>query len=66
MSTLDELKIAIEELRDADYTELRQWFSEKDWQQWDTQIAADSEAGRLDFLIKEALNEKTKGQLKDL
>ncbi len=66
MSTLDELKTAIEELPETDYTELRQWFSEKDWQQWDTQIAADSEAGRLDFLIKEALDEKTKGQLKDL
>ena len=66
MSTLDELKTAIEELPEADYTELRQWFSEKDWQKWNSQIAADSEAGRLDFLIKEALDEKTKGQLRAL
>jgi|GEM_PF-6921981 len=26
-----------------------------DWQIWDREVQADSEAGRLDFLIKEAL-----------
>lgn len=66
MSKVDEIKSAIEKLPEEDYIELRRWFSEKDWQEWDKQIEEDSESGRLDFLIKEALDEKAKGKLKDL
>ena len=53
MSKVDELKAAIEALPEDDYIELRQWFSEKDWQKWDKQIEEDSKSGKLDFLIKE-------------
>jgi hypothetical protein len=66
MSTVSEIKEAIETLPEKDYIQLRQWFSEKDWNKWDKQILADSEAGKLDFLIKEALEEKSKGKLKEL
>jgi hypothetical protein len=58
MSKVDEIKAAIEALPEGDYAQLRQWFSEKDWQKWDRQIEIDSDSGKLDFLIKEALNEK--------
>jgi hypothetical protein len=40
--------------------------SEKDWERWDKEIEADSEAGKLDFLIREALDAKAKRTLKDL
>ncbi|MFQ5685348.1 MAG: hypothetical protein ACE5GV_01680 [Candidatus Scalindua sp.] len=66
MSTVGEIKEAIETLPEKDYVKLRQWFSEKDWEKWDKQIIADSEAGTLDYLIKEALEEKSKGKLKEL
>jgi hypothetical protein len=66
MSKVDEIKAAIEALPEGDYIELRQWFSEKDWQKWDRQIEEDSESGRLDFLIKEAFDEKARGKLKKL
>lgn len=66
MSTVSEIKEAIETLPEKDYVQLRQWFSEKDWGKWDKQILVDSEAGKLDFLIKEALEEKSKGKLKEL
>jgi len=66
MSKVDEIKAAIEALPEEDYAQLRQWFSEKDWQKWDRQIEIDSDSGRLDFLIKEALDEKGKGKLKKL
>ena len=51
-------------LPETDYRELRQWFSELDWNKWDREIEADSKAGKLDFLISEALDEKEKGRLK--
>ena len=66
MSKVDKIKEAIESLPEEEYAQLRQWFSEKDWQKWDRQIEADSKSGKLDFLIEEALNEKAKGKLKTL
>ena len=65
MSTIDAIKKAIETLPDEDYAQLRQWFSDKDWGKWDKQIEADSRIGRLDFLVKEASDEKGKGNLRD-
>ena len=55
VSKVDEIKEAIKALPEEEYVRLRQWFSEKDWQKWDRQIEEDSEAGKLDFLIREAL-----------
>ncbi len=55
MSKIDAIKKAIETLPDEEYSELRNWFSEKDWRSWDEQIVADSRVGRLDFLVKESL-----------
>ena len=40
--------------------------SESDWENWDRQIEADSESGKLDFLIAEVLEAKEKGTLKEL
>ena len=66
MSKVEELKIEIERLPEEEFTELVRWLSEKDWERWDKEIEADSEAGRLDFLVHEALDAKAKGSLKDL
>jgi hypothetical protein len=66
MSRVEAIKEAIESLPDDDYVQLRQWFSEKDWLKWDKQIEADAEAGKLDFLVEEALEERNNGKLRDL
>ena len=66
MSKVDDLKTAIERLPREEFTELVRWLSAKDWEQWDREIEADSRTGKLDFLVREALDAKTKGSLKDL
>ena len=66
MSKVNELKSEIEALPEDEYIELRQWFSEKDWKNWDEQIETDSKARKMDFLIKEARDEKKSGKLRDL
>ena len=66
MSRLTEIQQQILALPEAEYKQLRQWFNELDWEKWDREIEADSDAGKLDFLIAEALEEKEKGTLKDL
>ena len=60
MSKIDELKAEIERLPSQEFAELFRWLSEKDWERWDKEIEADSQAGRLDFLVREAREEKAK------
>ena len=61
MSKIDELKADIDRLPSEELAELSRWLSEKEWESWDREIEADSEAGRLDFLVREAHEEKAKG-----
>ena len=66
MVNVEVIKTAIESLPEKDYVQLRRWFFDKDWEKWDKQIEEDLESGKLDFLIKEALDEKERGVLKEL
>ena len=66
MSSVEEIQSAIVSLPPEEYARLRAWFIERDWEQWDQQIAADAQAGKLDFLIAEAMAEKAQGHLRDL
>ena len=63
MENLNRIKEEIESLPENDFIQLRKWFSEKDWEQWDKQIETDSMTGKLDLLMKEALEDKKKGRL---
>ena len=66
MTKIDAIKKAIDALPEDEYAQLRQWFSEKDWRKWDREIEADSASGKLDFLVREASGEKSKGKLRNL
>jgi len=66
MSRVEELQTAIAALAPEEYARLRQWFAERDWEQWDRQIEEDAQAGKLDFLIEEAMAEKAQGRLREL
>lgn len=66
MSSVEEIKSAIASLSQEDYARLRDWLSERDWEKWDEEIEKDSAAGKLDFLVKEAVAEKSQGLLKKL
>src|SRR6266852_2988838 len=64
MSRVEELQMAIVSLAPEEYARLRQWFAERDWEQWDRQIEEDAQVGKLDFLIEEAMAEKAQGRLR--
>jgi len=66
MSKIDELKADIERLPGEEIAELFRWLSEREWERWDKEIEADSRAGRLDFLLREAREEKAKGTLREI
>lgn len=66
MTTVEKIQFDIKSLSPEEYAHLRLWFFERDWEQWDRQIEKDTESGKLDFLIEEALAEKAEGQLREL
>ncbi len=66
MAKIDEIKAEIERLPGKEVAEIFRWLSEMEWDRWDREIEADSQAGRHDFLVREARDEKAKGTLKDL
>jgi len=66
MTELEEIKEAVKTLNKEEYIQFRQWFSERDWEQWDDQITKDSDSGKLDFLIEDALEAKRNGKLKEM
>jgi hypothetical protein len=66
MTQVEVLEQQITELDDNAFAQLREWFIEFDQARWDRKLEADSNAGKLDFLIDAALAEHAAGTTKDL
>ena len=66
MKSVEEIQSEIEELPYQDYMKLAHWFTERDWATWDNKVKRDSDSGKLDFLIKEAMNEKNNNSLGEI
>ncbi len=66
MTTVSELQDAILGLSETDYSELRRWLLDRDWERWEREFDEDVKAGKLDALASEALEAKARGELKDL
>lgn len=66
MTQLELLEQHIAELDDDSFSKLREWFIEFDQARWDKKLEADSNAGKLDFLINAALAEHEAGITRDL
>ena len=66
MLALKDIEKEILTLPQKDYSDLRTWFYSQDLKKWDNEIKQDSESGKLDFLINEALAEKDQNELKRL
>jgi hypothetical protein len=54
MTKVEEIEKAIEALPKRDFKRILAWYSEKDWMEWDKEIKADSDSGKLSFMVKEA------------
>jgi hypothetical protein len=66
MMTVEEIELAVDSLTQEEYGRLRRWFLDRDWEKWDHEIEADVDAGRLDFLVREAIEAKNSKRLTDL
>jgi hypothetical protein len=65
MSTVHEIEEAIQRLSPEDRAALRVWLAELDATEWDRQMEADVEAGRLDWLADEARQDLQSGRCTD-
>lgn len=66
MTQIEELEKAVASLPQDDYNQFRTWFLEYDWEKWDRQLTKDIDAGKLDFLMQEALEAKKTNRLESL
>ena len=66
MTNIQLIEDQIQHLDNESFAALRNWFIEYEHSRWDRQIATDSEAGKLDFLIDEALAEHRGGKTSPL
>jgi hypothetical protein len=66
MSTIEEIKLAIEQLSLSERAELERWLHGWTDDAWDQQIRADAGAGKLDRLLAEVDAEIDRGNLRDL
>jgi len=60
MMSVEELELAVDSLTREEYSRFRSWFLDRDWEKWDREIEEDADAGRLDFLVREAMEAKNK------
>jgi len=66
MTRVEEIEMAVDSLSEEEFRKFRNWFLERDWEKWDTQLESDSAEGRLDFLVQEAMDEKKQGRLRGI
>jgi len=66
MTTLTEIKAAIEKLSPRDYADLLAMLHPPVDDEWDSEIKADAAAGRLDHLVKAAQADIAAGRCRPL
>lgn len=64
--TIEQIENAILNLSETDFTKLRNWLLDLDYQQWDQQLEQDINEGKLDALAQEALAEFEAGYYQEL
>lgn len=66
MGTVKDVLKAYQQLSAEEQSEVLYALNRLGDDDWDRQIQADAESGKLDFLLEEALQAEKDGQLKDL
>jgi len=59
-----EIEAAIQTLPKDEFARFNEWYQRYVEEQWDGQIRADAQAGKLDFLLDEAKRERETGTLR--
>lgn len=66
MRKLEEIENQIKALSREEFTKLREWILERDWEAWDAQIGRDAAEGKLDRALNEAKDDYKAGRSREL
>jgi hypothetical protein len=64
MTRVEAIEEKIQQLSPTEFTELRDWILERDWERWDQQIEEDAAAGKLNKIFEKALAAHQAGESK--
>lgn len=64
--TTEDIEKAVEQLAPQELARFREWFANFEADQFDAAIARDAEAGRLEVLAQEAIDEYRAGKTREL
>jgi hypothetical protein len=63
---IEQIEQQIRELSSAEFAELREWFLEQDWVDWDSMIEDDARVGKLDKAVSESRTEHESGKSREI
>ena len=66
MPSVEEIILAIKALPSDELPRLFRWLEEKDYQEWERELEADSASGKLNFLSDEARSSRTLKRISSL
>ena len=65
MSRIEEIERAIQELSPDEFAQIAQRVYAIEQERWDVELDRDASAGKLDFLIEEAREDRNQGRLRN-
>jgi hypothetical protein len=66
MTNVEALERQIEQLTPEEFSELREWLLERDWETWDRELARDVRGGKLQASAHKARAHRAAGRTKPL
>jgi len=66
MTKLQAIEEEIKKLSPEELAELREWFLERDAEEWDREIDSDAASGRLDRLFEKSLADHRRGKSREI
>ena len=66
MTRVEAIQQEVQRLSADEFSELRDWIVERDWERWDRQIEKDAAEGRLEPLFKRALGAHCQGKSREV
>ena len=66
MTRVEAIEEQVQKLSPDEFSELRDWILEEDWERWDRQIERDAAEGRLKPLFERALEAHRQGKSREV
>jgi hypothetical protein len=66
MTRVEAIEEEVQKLSRDEFSELRDWILERDWERWDGQIERDAAGGKLEPLFERALEAHRQGKSREV